>query len=142
MRSERRRRWARYLLALVRLVNGTVGLFAPRLFITRFDPGREPSPAAIYAFRLFGIRTILIAFDLLRPEHARKAAREGVLIHASDVITAASLGLSRAVPPRTAVSTTLISVVNVLLALLAREPRRDDTSAADQLGSDGGHPMS
>jgi voltage-gated potassium channel Kch len=131
MRPERRRRWARYLLALVRLVNGTVGLFAPQLLITRFDPDRDPSPAAIYAFRLFGIRTILIAADLLRPGHAQKAAREGVLIHASDVITAASLGLGGAVPRRTAVATTLISVVNVILALLAREPRPDTEPAAD-----------
>jgi hypothetical protein len=123
MRTERRRRSARYLLAIVRLVNGGVGLFAPRLFITRFDPGREPSPAAIYAFRLFGIRTILIGLDLLRsPERAQDAARQGVLIHASDVVTAASLGLSGTVPRRTAVTTTLISVVNVLLALFAQEP--------------------
>lgn len=120
------RRWARYLLALVRLVNGGVGLFAPSLFIRRFDPDREPSPAAIYAFRLFGIRTILIGLDLLRPppERAQEAVRSGVLIHASDVVTAASLGLARAIPRRTAIATTVISVGNVALALLAREPRR------------------
>jgi hypothetical protein len=123
--ARRRREAARYLLAIIRLANGGVGLFAPRLFITRFDPGREPSPAAVYAFRLFGIRTILIGLDLLRgPERAQAAARDGVVIHASDAITAASLGLSGAVPRRTAGATTLISVLNVLLALAAQEPLR------------------
>src|SRR5690349_24984234 len=96
----RRSRAARVALAAVRLVNGGVGLFAPRLFIGRFDPDRPASPAAIYAFRLFGIRTVLIALDLLRPERAQRAAQEGVLIHASDTVTAASLALSGAVPRR------------------------------------------
>ena len=66
---------ARYALAAVRLVNGGVGLVAPQLFIGRFDPDRPASPAAIYAFRLFGVRTILIGLDLLRP--GRASARRG-----------------------------------------------------------------
>ncbi len=112
-------RWARYVLAAVRLVNGGVGLVAPRLFIGRFDPTHPASPAAIYAFRLFGIRTILIALDLLRPERAARAAQEGVLIHTCDTVTAASLALSGAVPRRTGIVTTAISAANVVLAVLA-----------------------
>jgi hypothetical protein len=114
---------ARYALAAVRLVNGGVGLLAPRLFIGRIDPDRPASPAAIYAFRLFGIRTVLIALDLLRPARAQRAAREGVLIHASDTVTAASLALSGAVPRRTGIATTAISAGNVVLAALAVERR-------------------
>ena len=110
---------ARRVLAAVRLVNGGVGLLAPGLFIRRFDPDRPVSPAAVYAFRLFGIRTILIALDLLRPERAQVAARQGVLIHASDTVTAAALALSGAVPRRTGIVTTAISAVNVVLAVLA-----------------------
>lgn len=112
-------RWARYVLAAVRLVNGGVGLVAPRLFIGRFDPTHPASPAAIYAFRLFGIRTILIGLDLLRPERAARSAQEGVLIHASDTVTAASLALSGAMPRRTGIVTTAISAANVVLAVLA-----------------------
>jgi hypothetical protein len=123
MRSVGVHRPARYALAAVRLVNGGVGLLAPRLFIGRFDPDRPASPAAIYAFRLFGIRTVLIALDLLRPERAQRAAQEGVLIHASDTITAASLALSGAVPRRTGIATTAISAGNVVLAVLAVERR-------------------
>jgi hypothetical protein len=121
MRSVRVHRSARYALATVRLVNGGVGLLAPRLFIRRFDPDRPASPAAIYAFRLFGIRTVLIALDLLRPARAQRAAKEGVLIHASDTVTAAALALSGAVPQRTGIATTAISAGNVVLAVLAIE---------------------
>jgi hypothetical protein len=121
MRSVRVHRPARYALATVRLVNGGVGLLAPRLFIGRFDPDRPASPAAIYAFRLFGIRTVLIALDLLRPARAQRAAQEGVLIHASDTVTAAALALSGAVPRRTGIATTAISAGNVVLAVLAIE---------------------
>jgi hypothetical protein len=112
---------ARVALAAVRLVNGGVGLLAPQLFIRRFDPDRPPSPAAVYAFRLFGIRTVLIALDLLRPARAQRAAREGVLIHASDTVTAASLALSGTVPRNTGIATTAISAGNVVLAVLAIE---------------------
>jgi hypothetical protein len=121
MRSVRVHRPARYALATVRLVNGGVGLLAPRLFIGRFDPDRPASPAAIYAFRLFGIRTVLIGLDLLRPARAQRAAQEGVLIHASDTVTAAALALSGAVPRRTGIATTAISAGNVVLAVLAIE---------------------
>jgi hypothetical protein len=121
MRSHGLHRPARSALATVRLVNGGVGLLAPRLFTGRFDPDRPTSPAAIYAFRLFGIRTLLIALDLLRPERAQRAAQEGVLIHASDTVTAAVLALSGAVPRRTGMVTTAISAGNVVLAVLAIE---------------------
>jgi hypothetical protein len=108
-----------YALAAIRLFNGAAGLLAPDLLIRRLDPEREPpSPAAIYAFRLFGIRTILLGLDLLttRDERLREELRDGVLIHGSDTATAATLGLSGRLPPRTAALTTLISAANTVLA--------------------------
>ncbi|GHB77044.1 hypothetical protein GCM10010377_79220 [Streptomyces viridiviolaceus] len=103
----------------IRLFNGAAGLLAPELLIRRFDPAREPpSPFAVYAFRLFRIRTVLLGLDLLSHSDDRLRAdlREGILIHGSDTATAATLGLHRHVPPRTAVLTTLISAVNTALA--------------------------
>jgi hypothetical protein len=111
---------ARRLLGLIRIVNGAVGLLAPELFIARFDPDRRPSPAAIYAFRLFGIRTVLIGVDLLRDgPHLPRAVAAAPLIHGSDVATVVALGAQGVIPPRTARATTAISSVNLLLALVA-----------------------
>lgn len=111
-----------YALAGIRIFNGATGLLAPSLLIRRLDPGREPlSPAAEYAFRLFGIRTILLGLDLLtnHGERLREDLREGVLIHGSDTATAAMLGLDGRLPPRTAALTTLISATNTVLAAAA-----------------------
>ncbi|MFJ3308846.1 hypothetical protein ACIPSA_38530 [Streptomyces sp. NPDC086549] len=108
-----------YALAGIRLVNGAAGLLAPDLLIRRFEPDREPlSPAAVYAFRLFGIRTILLGLALLahEGEQLRQDLSEAVLIHGSDTATAAMLGISGQVPRRTAVLTTLISAANTVLA--------------------------
>ncbi|MFG2934359.1 hypothetical protein [Streptomyces sp. NPDC048282] len=108
-----------YVLAGIRLFNGVTGLLAPELLVRRLDPDREPpSPAAVYAFRLFGIRTILLGLDLLtnRDERLREDLRDGVLIHGSDTATAATLGLSGRLPPRTAALTTLVSAANTVLA--------------------------
>ncbi|MFF7755720.1 hypothetical protein ACFZCP_42415 [Streptomyces sp. NPDC007971] len=109
-----------YLLAGIRLFNGAAGLLAPELLIRRFDPDRDPpSPAAVYAFRLFGIRTVLLGLDLLTHsgEQLRDDLRDGILIHGSDTATAATLGIHGDVPPRTAFLTTFISAVNTALAV-------------------------
>jgi hypothetical protein len=113
------RRYARYGLAAVRILNGALGLFAPAILIKRFDPAAEPSPAAVYGFRLFGVRTIILGLDLLvRPEaEVQRALREGVVIHASDLLTVVALGLTHKIPPRTAIATTAISGTNVALAV-------------------------
>ncbi|GGU50774.1 hypothetical protein [Streptomyces violascens] len=112
---------ALYGLAGIRLLNGVAGLVAPALLIDRLDRASEPNPAAVYAFRLFGIRTILLGLDLLtnRGERLEQDLREGVLIHASDTLTAAMLGIKGLLPPRTAAMTTLISATNTALAVSA-----------------------
>jgi hypothetical protein len=121
-----RQRKARYLLAGIRLVNGTAGLVAPQLLIRRFDGDVRPSPGAIYAFRLFGIRTILLGLGLLtmKGDQLQRALQEGVVVHASDVATVALLGVRKQLPPRTAVLIGLISVVNVALAVASLERKR------------------
>lgn len=112
---------ARILLGGIRFANGTVGLLAPEVFVRRLDPGHEPSPAALYAFRLFGIRTVLLGLELfLRPGvQRRRSLRRGVLIHASDAVAAGLLGVQGRVPVRTAAAVALISIINVLLAFRA-----------------------
>jgi hypothetical protein len=117
---------ARVALALIRIVNGVLGLFLPHLLIRRIDPADPPSPAAIYAFRLFGVRTILVGRDLLRPPGAEraKAVEEAPLIHASDTATATLLTLTGRVPLRSGLPLVAVSGLNTVLAVVARRASR------------------
>lgn len=117
------RELARIALGLIRLGNGLLALIAPQIIIRRFltSPKQEPPQVAIYALRMFGIRTVLVALDLLRGgpdrEHARRVAP---IIHASDFITAALVWRSGKAPGDTGRLITTISGVNTVLAFLAR----------------------
>ncbi len=115
---------ARVALAGIRIVNGAIGLVAPSLLTRRVSPLPARQAAATYAFRLFGVRTVLLGADLLSSDRAVRdhAVRVAFPVHAVDVVTAATLGLSRMVPPRTGVMLTSISTINTLLALAARTP--------------------
>jgi hypothetical protein len=102
-------------LAGIRLVNGAAGLVAPEVLAKRL--GAEPDdPALLYALRLFGVRTVVIAIDLLRREPA--ALRTAVPIHASD--TVAAVLLARRLPARQGAAVVGISALNTGLAVLAR----------------------
>ena len=107
-------------LAAIRIANGTLGLLAPGFLVARTSADPH-STAPYYAFRMFGIRTIVLGIDLLRAGESQGRARnEAVLIHASDTLCAA-VGAIRGDVPRTAARTTVaISAVNTALALVAR----------------------
>jgi hypothetical protein len=113
---------ARLFLAGIRIFNGAAGLIAPRLLARRISPEPEPNPAAIYAFRLFGIRTVKIGADLLSGDAGVRehAARQAPGIHLSDTMTAAMLLLGGQVTKRAGIMLTAISAFNVFLALKAR----------------------
>jgi len=112
---------ARKALGTIRVLNGVAGLLAPEFLLRRLgaDPGTQRF--AVYPFRMFGIRTILIGADLLvAPGEARaRATRLAVLIHAVDTLSAATAGLRGDLPRKAAVSTVLISAGNTVLAVLA-----------------------
>jgi hypothetical protein len=107
---------ARVVLAGVRLVNGGAGLLAPSVLARRLGADPAENPALLYALRLFGVRTVVIALELLRREQA--AVRTALPIHASD--TVAALLLARRLPRREGAVVAGISAANTLLALLAR----------------------
>ena len=119
------RDYARISLACIRIFNGTAALTAPRAFARRLGTDADADGSAVHIARMFGIRTILIGVDLLSPDpgirrHAQKVA---LMIHVSDTISAASAGLSRQLPVRSAVFATGISAVNVVLAAIAGSER-------------------
>ena len=49
---------ARVWLALIRIFNGAAGMLFPKKLAKRVSPEPEANPAAVYAFRLFGVRTV------------------------------------------------------------------------------------
>ena len=121
-------RAARYALAGIRVINGSVALIAPSVIIRRFGESPANDQAAVYGLRMFGIRTIVIGIDLLDPEDAalRRALGQAIIIHATDTATAASLGLSGRVRRPWATALTLISAANTGLAVTAYLAERNE----------------
>ena len=118
---------ARFALAGIRVINGGLALIAPGVIIERFD--EQPSDsAATYALRMFGVRTVVLGVDLvaLSGEPLRRALGQAVIIHGTDTATAAALGVSGRVRPRTAIPLTLISLTNTALAITAYLAARRD----------------
>lgn len=114
-------RKAQYALALVRIVNGVVALVAPSVIIKHLDEAPRDSVAAVYALRLFGVRTVLMGADLItqRGQPLLHTTSQAVMIHASDTVTAAKLGISGQLQRRTAMTLTLISGINTVLATIS-----------------------
>jgi hypothetical protein len=122
---ERQRDYARKALAGIRLVNGGLGLLAPAVLARQVAADAKTNPAALYAFRMFGVRTILIAVDLLMPDGPVRAhaVRTAPVIHATDAFSVALAGIRGELPPRVAVKLGLISGVNTALAIIAQPAR-------------------
>jgi len=123
---------ARYALAAIRIGNGLLALVAPSLIIKRFGENPDSSAAAVYGLRLFGVRTVLIGADLVtqRGQPLEHTINQAVLIHASDTLTAATLGTSGRLRPAMAAGITAISALNTVLAIAAwvyirRAPTRE-----------------
>jgi len=125
MQRYHRGNYARIALAGIRLFNGVAALFFPQILARRLGVDIARNPAILYVFRLFGVRTIIIGAELLSPIPATvaEALRTAVIIHASDTLAAAWAGLQRQLPWRSAITVTLISTINTVLAILAQPAR-------------------
>jgi hypothetical protein len=121
--------YARVALAGIRMFNGAGALVAPQAFARKMGSEADANGAAVHALRMFGIRTALIALDLLSRDPAvrRHALRVALLIHVSDTVSAARAGLSGQLPRRSAVVATGISSLNVALAWVASSHLRKRT---------------
>ncbi len=123
-------------LAVIRLVNGGLGLLAPGVLVRRLGAPEGSETVAYYPFRMFGIRTLLIGGDLLllAGPDLERAVKMAVVIHGSDTLSALTGGIRREVPRKTAVMTTAISAVNTALALVAvrQRPWEEPGSAAPE----------
>jgi energy-converting hydrogenase Eha subunit E len=123
--GQRIRTNARLLLAGIRLLNGSIALLSPGLITRQLGAGDEEYTTAHYALRMFGIRTILIAIDLLRPAGPARdhAIRIAPIIHASDTAAATLAVRLGTLSTGAALSVITISAVNTLLSLVMQPPR-------------------
>jgi hypothetical protein len=112
---------ARTALAAIRIVNGTVGLFAPELLLGRLGVDTTRDRSGAYPFRMFGVRTIVIGLDLLllSGKELERATKLAVLIHAADTISAAVTTVRGDLPRKQGFVTIGISAVNTGLGLVA-----------------------
>jgi hypothetical protein len=117
---------ARVVLALIRIANGALGLVVPAFLIKQLGSKPDGDPVAHYAFRLFGVRTIIIGGELLLPdgELRNKALKIAPVIHGSDVAAALISGVTGQVPWDKARRVALLSTLNTALALAARKMNR------------------
>src|SRR4051812_33173433 len=94
---------ARQLLGGIRLTMGTLGLVAPQTLLRGLGTDVRRNRSGVYPFRMFGVRTVSLAADLLLPGASRRhAAHRAVVIHAADTGVAVLSGLRRDLPPRDA----------------------------------------
>jgi hypothetical protein len=81
---------ARITLAGIRLFNGVAALFVQATLGRRLGVDPDANPAALYALRLFGVRTVLIGAELLLRDGGLRAhsLRVAPAIHALDATAA------------------------------------------------------
>jgi glycerophosphoryl diester phosphodiesterase len=78
----------------IRLFNGVAALFVPATLARRLGVDPESNPAALYALRLFGVRTVLIGAQLLLRDGGVRAhsLRVAPAVHALDATAALIAG--------------------------------------------------
>ena len=118
---DRAHNYARLTLAGIRLFNGVAALFVPAALARRLGVDPESNPAALYALRLFGVRTVLIGAQLLLRDGGVRAhsLRVAPAVHALDATAALIAGERGQLPRRAATTAAIISTVNTVLAIIA-----------------------
>lgn len=123
MSNQQTRGYARIALACIRLANGLAGLLAPSLLLRGLGLDPAQNPGASYAFRLFGVRTVILGAELLGPDQGvrERSLRRGVAIHASDTFAAVFAGATGKLPRGPAFRVALLSAINTGLSLYAQQ---------------------
>ncbi|HEV7756136.1 MAG TPA: peroxidase family protein [Mycobacteriales bacterium] len=113
--------YARYALGGVRLAMGSTALLAPQVMVRSLGVRPEDQPAACYALRLFGVRTVVLAGELLVAGKAQRAhaVRLAPWIHASDTVAALAAGRQGQLPRRAALTAASVSGLNTAFAVVA-----------------------
>ena len=115
---------ARIALAAIRLVNGTMAVLTPEMMLRRLGADPAANQVASYPLRMFGIRTVVLGVDLLAGGSVQQKGRVGVVIHATDAVSAITAGLRRQLPARVALVAAGISLTNTALAAIIARPEQ------------------
>lgn len=109
------------ILAAIRVINGALALFAPNILGKRLGVNTRMSPGFGYAFRLFGVRTVLLGIQLWRApdDPDNPVVREAILVHASDTAAAIAVQRLRELPKAGTRMAIAASAINTVLAVLA-----------------------
>lgn len=120
----KRHNWAWKALAAIMLTNGSLALLAPRWLAGRIGVNPQAQPGIIYVFRMFGIRTVLVAADLfIEPERRPRALCEGIAMHSTDAAAALIAAALGELPVQSGLTAAAISAVNTALCVVgARRP--------------------
>ena len=120
-KADRAGDYARITLAGIRLFNGVAALFVPTTLARQLGVDPAANPAALYALRLFGVRTVLIGAQLLLRDGGVRAhtLRVAPAIHALDASAALIAGGRGQLPQGAATTAAVISSVNTVLAIIA-----------------------
>ena len=113
--------YARVTLAGIRLFNGVAALFVPATLARRLGVDPDANPAALYALRLFGVRTVLIGAQLLLRDGGVRdhSLRVAPVIHALDATAALVAGYRGQLPRRAATTAAIISTINTVQGIVA-----------------------
>ena len=119
-------RWARVSLGVIRLANGALALVAPDVLGKRLGVSTDTSPGFGYAFRLFGVRTVLLGVDLLRAGDGPgdPVVRRALVVHPADTVAALVVLGRHELPAKGARVAVAASALNAGLAVLANRPAR------------------
>jgi len=114
------------LLGSIRLFNGAAALLVPAKTARRLGVDPEANPAPVYPLRMFGVRTVILGCELLFGDEPirRRSARLGILIHASDTLSAAAGGFRGQLSARVAIPLVAVSTINTTLAVIGSRPSR------------------
>lgn len=113
---------ARKALGVIRLVFGTLALTMPQVLVQRFPEPGQKATAATYAFRMFGIRTVIIGLELLLLKDAEleRAANIAPVIHGSDTVAAFLAARYGQLPKRMGTALVAVSAFNTVLSVIGR----------------------
>lgn len=119
---------ARKILINVRAGIGWSAILAPRMLGRVFGLDADAERAMVYFARLFGVRQLIISYQLYQAQtpsstadEMEEALRQGILVDGCDLLSATVAGLRHDIPVRTSVMGASTAALATLLGFMGRD---------------------